>query len=148
MWKHFSFVILFFSVLSTTAQQRRGRSMELKSCSIDIKADMFTATTFIEMGFYNRHDTELEGLYSFELHPGQVITAFQLDLNGKYRDGSIEEKWKASNAYNTIVGKRIDPALLTMDYANHYSLRIYPVPAKGSRKVTMTIQQLLVREKK
>jgi hypothetical protein len=32
-----------------------------------------------------------------------VITGFQLELNGRYRDGSIEEKWKARTAYNTIV---------------------------------------------
>ena len=121
--------------------------MQLKSCRIDIKSDVFTATTFIEMEFYNPNNQEIEGLHRFELKPGQVITAFQLDLHGKYRDGSIEEKWKATNAYNTIVGKRIDPALLTMEYADHYSLRIYPVPPKGSRKVTMTIQQLLTAGK-
>ena len=121
--------------------------MQLNSCTIDIKSDAFIATTFIEMEFYNPSDKEIEGLHRFELKSGQVITAFQLDLNGKYRDGSIEEKWKATNAYNSIVGKRIDPALLTMDYAGHYSLRIYPVPANGSRKVTMTIQQLLTAEK-
>ena len=127
--------------------QKWDRPMQLKACSIDIKADMFTATTFIEMEFYNSNDKEMEGLFKFELKPGQVITAFQLDLSGKYRDGSIEEKWKATNAYNTIVGKRIDPALLTMDWPNNYSLRIYPVPAKGSRKITMTIQQLLKPQK-
>lgn len=121
--------------------------MQLRSCRIDIKSDVFTATTFIEMEFYNPNNQEIEGLHRFELKPGQVITSFQLDLNGKYRDGSIEEKWKATNAYNSIVGKRIDPALLTMEYADHYSLRIYPLPAKGSRKVTMTIQQLLTAEK-
>ncbi|MDX2047185.1 MAG: VIT domain-containing protein [Chitinophagaceae bacterium] len=139
-----AFILSFIQV---TAQQKWDRSMVLKSCTIDIKADQFTATTFIEMEFCNPNDREIEGLYLFELKPGQVITAFQLDLNGKYRDGSIEEKWKATNAYNSIVGKRIDPALLTMDYAGHYSLRIYPVPAKGCRKVTMTIQQLLPAEK-
>lgn len=132
-----------FSLAQPKAQQW-DRQMELKSCSIDIKADQFTATTFIEMEFCNPHNQELEGLYRFELKPGQVITAFQLQLDGRYRDGSIEEKWKATNAYNSIVGKRIDPALLTMDYADHYSLRIYPVPAKGCRKVTVTIQQLLI----
>ncbi len=120
--------------------------MQLKACSIDVKADMFTARTFIVMEFYNPNDKEIEGLYRFELKPGQAITAFQLDLFGKYRDGSIEEKWKATNAYNTIVGKRIDPALLTMESPDHYSLRIYPVPGKGSRKITMTIQQLLKTE--
>lgn len=121
--------------------------MQLKNCTINIKAGQFTATTFIEMEFYNPNEQELEGLHQFELKPGQVITAFQLELNGKYRDGTLEEKWKATNAYNRIVGKRIDPALLTRDYNDHYSLRIYPVPARGTRRVTITIQQLLKVDK-
>lgn len=119
------------------------RAIQLKSCRIDINADMFTATTFIEMEFYNPGAAEVEGLYRFQLNKGQVITAFQLDLNGKYRDGSIEERNKATNAYNSIVGKRIDPALLQWESENRYNLRIYPMPAHGSRKVTMTIQQML-----
>ncbi|HEX7845323.1 MAG TPA: VIT and VWA domain-containing protein, partial [Chitinophagaceae bacterium] len=139
-------VMLLLSFMQVWAQTKWDRPMQLKTCSIDVKADMFTATTFIEMEFYNPNDKEIEGLYRFELKPGQAITAFQLDLFGKYRDGSIEEKWKATNAYNTIVGKRIDPALLTMESPDHYSLRIYPVPGKGSRKITMTIQQLLKTE--
>jgi TonB-dependent SusC/RagA subfamily outer membrane receptor len=143
-----SAVLSIFSTIQVTAQQKWDRPMELKNCTIDIKADQFTATTFIEMEFCNPNNSEIEGLHRFKLKPGQIITAFQLDLNGKYRDGSIEEKWKATNAYNSIVGKRIDPALLTMDYAGHYTLRIYPVPAKGCRKVTMTIQELLTTERK
>lgn len=141
-------IVLVFSSNPLWSQNRQwDKPMQVQRCSIDINANMFTATTFIQMEFCNPNDQEIEGLYRFELKPGQVITAFQLNLNGKYRDGSIEEKWKATNAYNSIVGKRIDPALLTMEYANHYSLRIYPVPAKGCRKVTMTIQQLLIADK-
>jgi TonB-dependent SusC/RagA subfamily outer membrane receptor len=139
-------LLCFFTSIQLHAQQqvqKWNRQMQLANCSVEIKAGQFTASTFIEMEFYNPHEQELEGLYQFELKPGQVITAFQLELNGKYRDGTLEEKWKATNAYNRIVGKRIDPALLTMDYRDHYSLRIYPVPAKGSRKITVTIQQLL-----
>lgn len=124
--------------------QQWDRHMQVKKMDIRIKTDAFTASTFIEMEFYNPTDRDMEGLYNFELQPGQAITAFQLDLFGQFRDGSIEEKWKARNAYNTIAGKRVDPALLQMDSYNHYSLRIYPVPAKGSRKITMTIQQLLL----
>jgi TonB-dependent SusC/RagA subfamily outer membrane receptor len=142
-----SLSVFVFSIIQINAQQKWDRPMGLKNCFIDIKSDLFTATTFLEMEFCNPNYRDIEGLYQFELKPGQVITAFQLELNGKYRDGSIEEKWKATNAYNSIVGKRIDPSLLTMDYADHYSLRIYPVPAKGCRKVTVTIQQLLITDK-
>jgi len=136
---------LLSSVLFSSSQQRRNwdRPMELQKCSIDVKSDLFTATTFIEMEFHNPNDQEIEGLYRFQLEPGQAITALQLDLFGKFREGSIEERWKAANAYNTIVGKKVDPALLQMDGYNSYSLRIYPVPAKSNRRITMTIQQIL-----
>lgn len=140
-------VLIYVLQFQSTAQQRQfDRPMQLIKCSIDIKANLFTVTTFIEMEFYNDNPREIEGLYNFQLKPEQVITGFQLDLNGKYRDGSIEEKWKARNAYNTIVGKRVDPALLMMNGVGNYSLNIYPVPAKGSRKITMTIDQLLKTE--
>ncbi|MBC7948385.1 MAG: TonB-dependent receptor plug domain-containing protein [Chitinophagaceae bacterium] len=145
----FIIIALLITFICPALHSQRGHwdnPMKLRSCSIDIKANQFTATTFVELEFYNPGSQTIEGLYQFELKPEQVITAFQLDLDGKFRDGSIEEKWKATNAYNTIVGKRIDPALLTMDYADHYSLRIFPVPAKGTRKVTFTIDQLLRRE--
>ena len=141
-------ILLLFIVSTVPAKSQTNpaqwdQAMRLKSISIRIHADLFTATTFMEMEFFNPREREMEGLYRFSLQPGQVITAFQLDLNGKYRDGSIEEKWKAANAYNTIVGKRIDPALLQFESDNSYSLRIYPVPAKASRKVTITLQQSL-----
>lgn len=138
--------LILFGLKLSSQNRQWDRPMQLQKCSVNVKVDMFTATTFIEMEFYNPNNQEIEGLFRFELQPGQAITAFQLDLFGKYRDGSIEEKWKATNAYNTIVGKRIDPALLTMESPNRYSLRIYPVPANGTRKVTMTIQQLLVEK--
>ena len=147
MQKFFATLALIIVLNSQVISQQWDRHMLVKKIDIRVKTDAFTATTFIEMEFYNPTDTEMEGFYGFQLEPGQAITAFQLDLFGKFRDGSIEEKWKATNAYNTIVGKRVDPALLRMDSYNNYSLRIYPVPAKGSRRITMTIQQLLTIEK-
>lgn len=143
------FIGAFLFTLLSTAQNNRllDHPMQIKKISISVEADCFTAITFLEMEFYNPNDKEIEGLYRFNLLPGQVVTAFQLELNGKYRDGSIEEKWKARNAYNTIVGKRIDPALLTMEYGNSYRLNIYPVLARSSRRITMTIHQTLPEEK-
>ncbi len=143
----FLFLLLIFQSSLLSAQvpvQKWNRQMQLKTCNVQVNSNLFTATTIMEMEFYNSNEQELEGLYSFQLNAGQVITGFQLQLNDKYREGSIEEKWKATNAYNRIVGKRVDPALLTKDYDNHYSLHIYPVPPRGSRKIKFTVQQLMV----
>lgn len=148
MKKLISAVILHALLLPVLNAQSKyfDRPVQLKTCNISISANNFIATTFIEMEFYNSNDSVVEGRQSFRLNKGQVITAFQLDLNGKYRDGSIEEKWKARNAYNSIVGKRIDPAILQMTYDNNYTINIYPIPAHGSRKVTMTIDQLMKQQ--
>ena len=148
MKKILSAVILHALLLPSLKAQSKlfDQQVRLKTCNISIEANMFTARTFIEMEFYNPADTEVEGLQNFELNKGQVVSAFQLELNGTYRDASIEERWKAVRAYSSIVGKRVDPAILQMSYNNNYSLRIYPIPAHASRKVTMTIDQVLPEE--
>jgi tetratricopeptide (TPR) repeat protein len=141
--------MLFISALhiQSKAQQKLfDQSVQLKTCLISIDANAFIATTYVEMEWYNPKDQEVEGYQAFELNRGQVITNFQLELNGKFREGSIEERWKANQAYSRIVGKRIDPAILQMDWQNHYSLRIYPIPAKGSRKINFTITQMMEAE--
>ncbi len=139
------FVITF--VTQSKAQQRLfDQAVQLKTCNISIEANPFIATTVIEMEFYNPKNQEVEGLHSFQLNRGQVITDFQLELNGKYREGSIEEKWKARQAYSSIVGKRIDPAILQMNGQNYYSINIYPIAARSSRKIKFTITQMMVED--
>lgn len=139
-------VVLDISIVTITfSQQPRAldQPMIAKSCSIRVEANAFIAKTFVELEYYNPRDIEIEGVEYFKLHPGQVINAFQLDIYGKYRDGSIEEKWKANNAYNSIVGKRIDPALLQMNGEDSYRLNIYPFSPKGTRRVTFTLVEVL-----
>ncbi|MBK7557569.1 MAG: hypothetical protein IPI54_04355 [Chitinophagaceae bacterium] len=134
-------------LLKANAQQRLfDQPVQLKSCNITIEANPFIATTIIEMEFYNSKDREVEAYQAFKLNRGQVITDFYLELDGKYREGSIEERWKARQAYNSIVGKRIDPAILQMNGQDNYSLNIYPVAAKSSRKIKFTITQMMVEE--
>jgi tetratricopeptide (TPR) repeat protein len=140
-------LLVFAIVTQSKAQQRLfDQAVLLKTCNISIEANPFIATTVVEMEFYNDKSQEVEGLHTFQLNRGQVITDFQLELNGRYREGSIEERWKARQAYSSIVGKRIDPAILQMNGQNNYSLNIYPIAAKSSRKIKITITQMMVEE--
>lgn len=140
---------LLITIFSWSQQGRLlDQPMQTKSCNIKIIANAFVAKTFVELEYYNPHNVEMEGLRHFSLLPGQVITGFKLELHGKYRDGSIEERWKASNAYNSIVGKRIDPALLQLTYDNNYRLNIYPFAPKGTRKISFTITEILKHTEK
>jgi TonB-dependent SusC/RagA subfamily outer membrane receptor len=140
----FLFICIIISVEAYPQTHRElDQPMLAKRCSIRIEANAFIARTFVELEYENPKNIEIEGVQYFTLRPGQVISAFQLDLNGKYRDGSIEERGKANNAYNTIVGKRVDPAILQMTSENSYRLNIYPFIPQGTRKITFTIVEIL-----
>lgn len=119
------------------------RPAQLARCKVQVTADPFVATTKMELEFYNPNDSVVEVRHRLRLEPGQAVAGLQLDLNGKFREGSIEEKWKARAAYQEVTGQRIDPALLQMEYGGEYSLRIYPVPGRGTRRVIITLQEVL-----
>ena len=51
--------LLFVNAAAQNQPQKWNRQMQLKNCTIDIKAGQFTATTFIEMEFYNTSEQEL-----------------------------------------------------------------------------------------
>lgn len=135
--------VMAFITRGKTQPRLFDQPVQLKNCNISVTANPFVATTVMELEFYNSRAQEVEAYQAFTLNNGQVISGFELELNGQYREGSIEERWKAVNAYNSIVGKRIDPAILQMNGLNNYSLRIYPVPANSSRRVKIIITQAM-----
>lgn len=116
----------------------------VRSLKIIIKANGFAAHTRLEMMVYNPNDKILDGEIEFSLAEGQFVTGFSLDISGRMRDGVIVEKKQARKAYEAIVNAKVDPGLLEMTAGNNYRLRVYPVPAKGTRKLSINISQQMI----
>jgi hypothetical protein len=145
--RKFLFILISLSSLVASAQRTWDQPVQIQSCKISVEANLFVAKTVIELEFYNPNSNTVEGVKNFKLDTGLAITGFELELNGKYRKGSIEQSSKAAAAYNAIVGKRIDPALLQMTGENYYTLRIFPFDPKGTRKIRFTVHQLMKSKK-
>lgn len=138
-------ILLFLPVaINSKAQAPAGLPIELQHCSISVTANMFTAATTLAMEFYNPNDKVLDGEYSFSLQQGQQVTGFALDINGHLREGVIVDKQQGRIAYENTIRRRIDPGLLEMTAGNNYRVRIYPMPAKGTRKIRINISELLL----
>lgn len=135
-------LLLFFYNL-VKAQPIKDEPIELKYCSIDVVANMFIATTTMQLEFYNPNAKVLDGEYSFALQASQVITGFTLDINGHLRQGVIVDKQQGRVAYENIIRRRVDPGLLEMTAGNNYRVRIYPMPAKGTRIINIIISEIL-----
>jgi len=121
------------------------KPLRLKKLSINAEVVGNFAVTTIDMTFYNDLDRVLEGELVFPLGEGQTVSRFAMELNGILREGVVVEKAQGRKVFEEIVRRRIDPALLEMTVGNTFRSRVYPIPAKGTKRIVMAYEQELRR---
>lgn len=122
-------------------------ALQMSKLDIEIKVTGNIATTVFDITYYNDTDEVLEGEFDFPLADGQNIYRYALDINGILREGVVVEKAKARVAYENTIRQKIDPGLVEKTKGNNFRTRIYPIPAKGYKRVLIGIEQTLVSEK-
>jgi hypothetical protein len=85
----------------------------------------------------------LEGELQFPLADGQQISGFALDINGEMRDAVPVPKDRGRQVFEEIARRGVDPGLLEQTAGNQFRLRIYPLPAGGSRRVQLVMREPL-----
>lgn len=101
--------------------------------------------TTIELVFRNPNVRVLEGHLKFPLRPGQQVTGFALDINGVMREAVPVEKARGRQVFEAIERRNIDPALLEQTEGDFFRLRVYPLPAGGTRRVRVNLLEPIVR---
>jgi len=104
------------------------------------------ATTRVDQVFYNPNDWEIEGDYVFPIPKGATISDFFLWIDGKPVEGEILEAEQARQIYEDIVLTLRDPALLEYSEQDAVRARIFPIPAKGERRIEIQYSQVLTAE--
>jgi hypothetical protein len=106
------------------------------SAKVRIRGEI--ASTEFEAVVSNPNPLALEGEFTLPLPAGATVTGAALDINGKMIDASIVEKKRAQEVFEAIERKGADPALIESVGGNSYRTRVYPIPARGSRRVRIT----------
>lgn len=101
------------------------------------------AVTRVEQEFINEYDWEVEGTYIFPLPLGASISKFVMWVDGEPIEGKILPADQARKIYEDIVRERRDPALLEYVGRDAVQVRIFPIPAGGSRKIDLEYTQVL-----
>ena len=152
--KHFLSSAALLLPLAITAQksvvpevkvvnERNANPMVLQDLSVDILVIGQTAVTTMEMTFYNPNSRVMEGEFQFPLADGQQVSRFALDINGKLREGVVVDKTAGRKAFEEIVRRGVDPGLLEKTEGNNFKARVYPMLAKGTRRVLIAFEQEL-----
>ncbi len=130
--------------LSAQPLLAKDSAVQISDVKIRVKANAYQAVTTVEMELSNPNSKVLDGEINFSLADGQTINSFWLDINGNMREGVVIEKQQARIAYENVIRRKVDPGLLEQTAPNQYRIRVYPVPAHGGRRLSFTVQQLLV----
>jgi Vault protein inter-alpha-trypsin domain/von Willebrand factor type A domain len=107
------------------------------------------AQTEVEEVFQNDTDRVLEGRYVFPLPADATISGLTLFVGDKPVEGELVEKKRAATIFKSIVEDTVrprDPALLEWVSGSKFSLKVFPIPARGSRKLVLRYQQVLTSD--
>ncbi|MBP5358351.1 MAG: DUF2135 domain-containing protein [Treponema sp.] len=118
-------------------------SIKLSDLSVKVEVAGNVATTTYDMVFTNSSSKILEGEFEFPLGQGQTVVGYALDINGRMRQGVAVEKEKARTVFEDVVRKNVDPGLVELTSGNNFKTRVYPLPARGSRHVQITYEEVL-----
>lgn len=129
-------------VLNITGSQDSSE-VYLQSLDIQVEVTGNIATTKYTMVFKNRTGKILEGELLFPLPDGTTASHYALDINGKMREAVPVEKAKATQVFEEIVHRRVDPGLLERVEGNNFRTRIYPFPAHGTRTISIGYEEEL-----
>jgi hypothetical protein len=117
--------------------------IRLDSVSIDVDVAGFVARTRMELVFINPNDRVLEGEFVFPLGPGQTVSGYELEVEGRMRQGVVVPKQIARVAFEDTIRQQIDPGLAELTQGNVFRTRLYPIPARGSKRIALSFEHVL-----
>ena len=147
--------------------ESRDRDWNLTLADHDVKVRIVgpVARTEITETFRNDSHETLEGVYQFPLPPDAQIDGLALDVKdapGGFEQGAFLDKARAQKIWKGVIDKaapkRIeiarddiiwvdgswrDPALLDWQRGGRFELRIFPIPANGSRTIKIAYTQIV-----
>ncbi len=100
------------------------------------------ARTEIDQVFVNPNPYALEGTYIFPLPEEASISGFSMFIDGKEVPGELLEKEKARKIYRDIVRSLRDPALLEYAGRRMFRASIFPIPARGEKRVKLAYEEV------
>jgi len=118
-----------------------NKSLKITQMSVDIVIVGGVASTTFDITYYNPFNRNLIGEFSMPLNEGQKVNRYALMVNGHLRDGVVVEKIKARRAFEAVVRKQVDPAIASLSKGNHFNTKIYPIPAKGYKRVVIGMSE-------
>ncbi|QGJ69699.1 von Willebrand factor type A [Planctomycetales bacterium 10988] len=121
----------------------RSQSYKIHSLEMQAKIKDQVAQVQVSQTFENTSQRQLEVSFIFPIPYDGAIDQMTLMVDGKEFDAKLLPKDEAKQAYQEIVRKNKDPALLEWMGTGMFQTSVFPVPAGEKRTVTLSYSQIL-----
>lgn len=122
------------------------RPVLLTQLDVSVRIEGPAARVTQELTLRNTSPAQREFDLVFPLGDGAVISGLELKIGGRTLEGRVFPAEEARRIYQDIVRKTRDPALLEHYGEALYRARIFPVPALGEQRVTLSYNLVLRAE--
>ena len=128
-----------------TVRQDDGstKRLRLEQAEVSVRFLGDVAETVLDLRFRNDGDRAVEGEFVLPLPAGATVSGYALEVNDKLRDGVAVEKERARIAYESVKRRMIDPGIVERESGNSYRTKVYPVPAKGTKRLRISYNETL-----
>lgn len=121
-------------------------SVQVTEVSVGVEILEQVATTTLDISLANPTAARLEAQIAVPVPEGAVLRGFTFQGAGSEPTAEVLAKDQARRTYDEIVARTRDPALLEFIGCNLIRSSVFPVEARGSQKVRLTYEHLLVRD--
>ena len=127
--------------------EKEAEPIRLTRVDMDVQILDHIAESKMTMTFYNPNRRAMTGDLYFPLPEGSTVSGYALDIEGDMVDGVAVEKDKGRRVFEEIVRQGIDPGLVEQVAGNNFKTRIFPIPAMGTRTVSISyLSELIIGE--
>ncbi|MEZ0229351.1 MAG: VIT domain-containing protein [Planctomycetota bacterium] len=120
-----------------------SQPLRVAGVAADVTVVSGIASVRLDLTFENPLDRILEGELVLPLPPGASVTSMALEIDGELREASVVERERARAIFEEVVRGNADPALLEWVKGNVFRTRVYPIPAKGTKRVVLGFEHPL-----
>ncbi|MFQ5824741.1 MAG: VIT domain-containing protein [bacterium] len=121
-----------------------GVNISVKYHHVTVDINDQIVHTEIDQVFLNDTDIDsVEGIYIFPLPKDASFSSFSMFVDGEELTAKIYDADSARVIYESIVRRNLDPALLEYVGRGLFQARVYPILAKGEKRIKISYSELL-----
>jgi Ca-activated chloride channel family protein len=126
--------------------EERIPPLSVKYHRVNVEITRQVAKTSVDQVFINNHHRDIEGIFIFPIPERAAISEFAMYVGNQRIEGEILDRDQARQIYQDIVRRMKDPALLEYMGRNMFRARVYPIPARGEKRIQLSYTEILKAE--